>query len=101
MNIQIRGIGIPPTAALAAHIERRLAFSLSRFSSQIERIVVRFSDLNGPRGGADKVCRVGFTLKGLRPEAVEARADDLYFAVDQAADKAGRRVARMLDQARA
>ena len=46
MNIQIRGIGIPPTAALAAHIERRLAFSLSRFSAQIERVVVRFSDLN-------------------------------------------------------
>ena len=61
MNIQIRGIGIPPTAALAAHIERRLAFSLSRFSAQIERVVVRFSDMNGPRGGSDKVCRVGFT----------------------------------------
>ena len=48
MNIQIRGIGIPPTEALAAHIERRIAFSLSRFSSQLERIVVRFTDLNGP-----------------------------------------------------
>ncbi len=100
MNIQIRGIGIPPTEALAAHIERRLAFSLSRFSAQIERIVVRFSDLNGPRGGCDKVCRVGFTLRGLGPESVEARDADLYFAVDQAAVKAGRRVARMLEQAR-
>ena len=100
MNIQIRGIGIPPTAALTAHIERRIAFSLSRFSAQLERVVVRFSDLNGPRGGSDKVCRVGFTLKGLGPDAVEARDADLYFAVDQAAEKAGRRVARMLEQAK-
>lgn len=100
MNIQIRGIGIPATEALAAHIERRLAFSLSRFSAQIERIVVRFSDLNGPRGGCDKVCRVGFTLRGLGLESVEARDADLYFAVDQAAVKAGRRVARLLEQAR-
>lgn len=101
MNIQIRGIGIPPTEALTAHIERRIAFSLSRFSAQIERVVVRFSDLNGPRGGADKVCRMGFTLKGLGPESVEARDADLYLAVDQAAVKAGRRVARMLEQAKA
>jgi len=100
MNIQIRGIGIPATEALTAHIERRLAFSLSRFSVHIERVVVRFRDLNGPRGGCDKVCRVGLTLKGLGPEAVEARDADLYFAVDQAAVKAGRRVARLLEQAR-
>lgn len=101
MNIQIRGIGIPPTEALASHIERRMAFALSRFSAELARVTVRFSDLNGPKGGADKVCRVGFTLKGLRPDAVEARDADLYAAVDQAAEKAGRRVARMLEQARA
>ncbi|MFN7958786.1 MAG: HPF/RaiA family ribosome-associated protein [Holophagaceae bacterium] len=100
MNIQIRGIGIPPTEALAAHIERRLAFSLSRFAARLERVVVRFSDLNGPKGGCDKVCRVGFTLRGHGPEAVEARDADLYSAVDQAAVKAGRRVARLLEQAR-
>ena len=101
MNIQIRGIGIPPTEALTAHIERRIAFALSRFSAQVERVVVRFSDLNGPKGGSDKVCRVGFRVKGIGPEAVEARDADLYFAVDQAAVKAGRRVARMLEQAKA
>lgn len=101
MNIQIRGIGIPPTEALATHIERRIAFALSRFSAQIERVVVRFSDLNGPRGGSDKVCRVGFTVKGLGPDAVEARDADLYLAVDQAAAKASRRVARMLEQTKA
>lgn len=100
MNIQIRGIGIPTTEALTAYIQRRIAFSLSRFSAQIERIVVRFSDLNGPKGGFDKVCRVGFTLRGLGPASVEARDADLYFAVDQAAVKAGRRVARLLEQAR-
>ncbi|HLO69202.1 MAG TPA: HPF/RaiA family ribosome-associated protein [Holophaga sp.] len=100
MNIQIRGIGIPPTEALEAHIERRLAFSLSRFSAYLERVVVRFSDLNGPRGGQDKLCQVNFTLRGLPPEVVEARDADLYYAVDQAAEKAGRRAARMLERTR-
>ncbi|HLP31509.1 MAG: putative sigma 54 modulation protein/ribosomal protein [Holophagaceae bacterium] len=100
MNIQIRGIGIPQTEALTAHIQRSLAFALSRFATRLDRVVVRFSDLNGPKGGCDKVCRVGFTLKGAGTEAVEARDLDLYSAVDQAAAKAGRRVARLVEQAR-
>ncbi len=98
MNIQIRGIGIPPTEALTAHIERRIAFALSRFYPRLNRIVVRFADLNGPKGGSDKTCTVGFTVKGVGPDSVEARDADLYFAVDQAAAKASRRVARMLEQ---
>ena len=100
MSIQIRGIGIPPTEALSAHIERRIAFALSRFSSKIDRVVVRFSDLNGPKGGPDKICQVGFTVKGMGPESVEARDPDLYCAVDLAAAKAGRRVARLLERTR-
>ena len=46
-----------------------------------------------------ELSRVG--TRTTPPEAVEARDADLYFAVDQAAVKAGRRVARMLEQARA
>jgi putative sigma-54 modulation protein len=100
MNIQIRGIGIPPTEALSAHVKRRIAFSLSRFYARIERVVVRLSDLNGPKGGTDKVCRVSFTVNGLSPDCVEARDADLYSAVDLAFARAGRRVARMLEQSK-
>jgi len=98
MNIQIRAIGIPPTEALSAHIERRMAFALSRFYARMDRIVVRFSDLNGPKGGQDKVCQVGFTLRGMAPEIVEAKDADLYLAIDLAAAKAGRRMARLIER---
>lgn len=100
MDIQIRAIGIPATEAIEAHTQRRLAFALSRFSTHLDRILVRFSDLNGPRGGTDKVCQVDLQLKGLGPASVEARDADLYAAVDLAAAKAGRRVARLLDRRR-
>lgn len=100
MDIQIRAIGIPATEAIETHIERRLAFALSRFSTHLDRILVRFSDLNGPRGGTDKVCQVDLQLKGLGLASVEARDADLYAAVDLAAAKAGRRVARLLDRHR-
>lgn len=98
MNIQIRSIGIPASEALSAHVERRLAFALSRFAHRLDRVLVRFSDLNGPKGGSDKVCQVDFTLKGLAPESVEAQDADLYSAVDLAAAKAGRRVARLVER---
>ena len=100
IQIQIRGIGLPTSEALTAHAERSLAFALSRFSSKIDRVVVRFSDLNGPKGGSDKVCQVGFTVRGLGPESVAAQDADLYCAVDLAAAKAGRRVARLLERTR-
>lgn len=100
MNIQIRAIGIPATEAISAHIERRLAFALSRFSTQLDRVLVRFSDLNGPKGGNDKVCQVDLEVRGLGPASVEARDADLYAAVDLAAAKAGRRVAHLLDRQR-
>ncbi len=101
MNIQIRAVGIPSSEALAEHIERRIAFALSRFSDRLDRIRVRFSDLNGPKGGQDKVCQVDFRLKGLGPASVEARDADLYAAIDLAAAKAGRRAAHLLDRLKA
>jgi hypothetical protein len=47
MNIQIRA----RTEGLAC--ARRLAFALNHI---VSRIVVRLSDVNGPRGGVDKRC---------------------------------------------
>lgn len=38
--------------------QKLLRFSLSRFAGVITRVTVRFSDVNGPRGGIDKRCRV-------------------------------------------
>jgi ribosomal subunit interface protein len=98
MNIQIRGVGIQKSQALSAYIERRMAFAFSRFYARMDRILVRFSDQNGPKGGQDKVCQVGFTLRGMAPEIVEAKDADLYLAIDLAAAKAGRRMARLIER---
>lgn len=39
-------------------IARRLGMRLGKFASSIERISVRLSDVNGPRGGVDHRCVV-------------------------------------------
>ena len=58
MKFGIQGRHIELTAALLAHVERRLRFALSRFGQKIRLAAVQLADLNGPRGGLDKQCRV-------------------------------------------
>ena len=62
MNLEIRGEKYAVSEELQTHIERRLRFALGRFDGRIGRVTVRISDVNGPRGGIDKRCRIEVSL---------------------------------------
>ena len=94
ISIQCRGFDL--TEALQEHVHKRLGFTLSRASSEVRRVDVTLSDLNGPRGGIDKRCLVQIRLDGLQPVVVEDVQSDLYSAIDRAAGRAGRTVMRRL-----
>ena len=100
MNFSIRGRHIELTAALLAHVERRLRFALSRFGQKIRQVAVQLLDLNGPRGGLDKQCRVTVTLSPSGKVMVGATDADLPTAIDRAADRLERSVIRALERAR-
>lgn len=55
-------------------VATRLATALR--GSRVERVVVRFEDLNGPKGGSDTSCRVQLALSGQPVLVVEARGLD-------------------------
>jgi len=42
------------TKALSKYAKRRLDFALGSKSEHINKVTMRLSDINGPRGGADK-----------------------------------------------
>ena len=100
MQIDVQALGFELTPALRTHTERRLHFALGRSNSQVSRLWVRLSDLNGPRGGEDKRCHVRITLIGAPEVVIEDTEADLYVAIDRAADRAGRTVARRLERSR-
>jgi putative sigma-54 modulation protein len=100
MNFSIRGRHIELTAALLAHVERRLRFALSRFGQQIRQVAVQLLDLNDPRGGLDKQCRVTVTLSPSGKVMVGATDADLPTAIDRAADRLERSVIRALERPR-
>lgn len=101
MKIDVRGSTVPISYALEEHIRRRLAFALRRFAGKVERVVVRLVDLNGPKGGPDKRCRISAQLMTHGPTVmVEATSADAYLSVSQAAARLDERVARTLARQR-
>ena len=65
-------------------IARKLGMKLGKFASAIERITVRLSDANGPKGGRDQNCQIKVVVSGLPSIVVEERDSALQNAVDRA-----------------
>jgi ribosome-associated translation inhibitor RaiA len=105
MQIDIQARQFSLTNALRNHAKRRLRFALACCDDRIKQVVMRLSDINGPRGGADKRCHLQVILTGLPDVVVEDTEADLYIAINRATDRAGRtvgrRLARQRDMARA
>lgn len=95
MRVEIRRRQLELSDGLRAHIERQLRTDLGRFAGQVAWVWVYLGDVNGPRGGEDKRCRivVHFARGGGRAVA-SGIGTDPYAAVTQASDRAARIVKR-------
>lgn len=99
MWLSIHGRGLVD-ATTRERLERRLHFALGRFSGHVQRVSVYLSDVNGPRGGADKLCRITAEMPGHGRAVVEGVDDSLMVAIDRTAERVGQAVRRRLDRAR-
>ncbi|MBK8230253.1 MAG: ribosome-associated translation inhibitor RaiA [Candidatus Eisenbacteria bacterium] len=98
MKLRIRALDFELTPALRNHVDRRLRFALARFNSRLQQVTVHLSDLNGPRGGADKQCLCLAEATALPTLVIREHGDDLYAAVDRAVDRLGRNLARAIER---
>lgn len=100
MKIQTRARGITLDAALKDRVERRVEYALGSLSAVVRRVEVLLSDDNGPRGGSDQRCQVRVTLEGLPAVQVTDVQAEMGVAIDRAAGRAGRTLARQLGRVR-
>ena len=94
MRVQVKGREFELTDGLRNFTERRLEVALDRFRDRIKRIDASLADLNGPRGGIDKQCRLRVHLAGGGEVIAHATGTDFYAAIVQAAHRMRDRVAR-------
>lgn len=100
MRIDIQARGFDLTEGLREHTVRRLQFALGWANHDVRAVSVRLFDINGPRGGKDKCCRIQVPFAGAANVVIEDTEDDLYVAIDRAAERAGRTLARRLARQR-
>ncbi len=97
--LAVRTSGVSVTPALREHVLRRLGWRLGKFAPHIERLTVRFDDLNGPRGGIDTTCRIKVVIAGLPSVVVTERAESAVQAFNRADDRVERAVRRSIGRA--
>ena len=96
MRLRLSGRGVKLSAELKNYVTRRLHFSLGRFAGRIRSLSIHLSDINGPRGGIDKVCDIRVDVGFRKPVIVRERQANIHTAVAFAVDRAERVVQRHL-----
>src|SRR5690242_19075577 len=87
-EITVRTKGRACGLKLRRFVNHRLASSLGRFERRIRQAIVWLEDVNGPRGGIDKQCRIEVHLIPRGHMSVEAHAANEYSAISIAANRA-------------
>ena len=94
VNIQSRHFSL--SAALSKYVKSKIQIMLSRYESKIISINVSLFDINGPKGGEDKCCKIIIKINGASSIVIQETAEDLYDAINTCSRRARRAVKRQL-----
>lgn len=104
MRYEIRRRGVEVTEDLRVHVVERLRLALARFAGYVGEVRVYLRDVNGPRGGLDKECRIVVEVPRYGRVVVAVAYADVFGAVAHTARRTQfavrRRVKRRLAQRR-
>ncbi len=100
MQITIQTRGFSMTEALRLYVLQRVRFALGWAGLSMRKLAVVLSDINGPRGGNDKRCKIQVQLIGGKDVVIEDTEADMYVAIDRAAERADRVLVRRVQRMR-
>jgi ribosome-associated translation inhibitor RaiA len=93
MKISIRVKNLERTPRLKDEVERVITFAVDRYSTQVREITLYLTDVNGEKGGVDKLCQITAYLRGQdKPVLILQRGAEILAAVNRAANRLRRRI---------
>ena len=99
MKLILRGDNRLLAQAQKAKAQLQVELALGRFGEEVQTVVLRFSKVAPGRGPETQRCQIIVDIKPRRIR-VEHTDTELTVALERAADKAARSIARALDEER-
>lgn len=94
INLQTQHVSVPPGSwsSVISQIQRRLGL----YADRIDHVDVMLKDINGPKGGRDKVCQVRARLRDGTLINIEDRASVMRRAIYRCCQRARTSIDRSL-----
>jgi putative sigma-54 modulation protein len=97
-QVDVRTQGFVLTPSIYQHAVDHIAAKLAKHARALSGLTIRLADINGPKHGPDKRCRVEVLLAGSPPVIVEETDQDAAAAMDRAGHRADHLVTRVLQE---
>jgi ribosomal subunit interface protein len=96
MLVHIQSKHFSLSEALSKYVKNKVQIMLGRYESKIIRVDVSLFDINGPKGGEDKCCKIIVKINGTSSIVIQETAEDLYDAINTCTRRGRRAVKRQL-----
>lgn len=96
LNIRVHQPKLNDSSTAIKETERALHFALDRFAHIVREVEVSLTDINGPRGGCDKMCKIQVRLIPRGMKVVRTIDSTFEQAANTACDKLTQILAKRL-----
>ena len=96
LNIRTHQVALDPS--IEDYVRDRAGRKLGKFAVHVQRVTVRFDDINGPKHGIDIVCKIKVAMEGAPSIVITETSSHPRDAFDFAIDAAEKAVKRDLDK---
>lgn len=101
MKVLLRGVHLTLTGPMREYLQEHLVRHIERYADdEAAEVDIALVDINGPKGGVDKECRVTVRMPNFAPVHVTETAETLFHAIDAARDRMERSLRRAVEKRR-
>jgi putative sigma-54 modulation protein len=96
MNIQVKFRNVKKSSAAIMQVSNRLFLAFARTKEAIQSVSIIISDVNGPKGGVDKLCRILIKSAHLPDIVITENQTSTSAAIDRCIARARQNLSRQI-----